>query len=143
MRNSDLLCVFLIFATSGFDQLDLGGKKEEQRQAVEKARLEAEEAARKIKEAQEKVAAEKKAAEEAAKKAELQRMAEAKAAADAVRVCCDALGKLGFEERSMEYMKATDACVAALNEDKTLADMQDSLKETLGDKPVPGECSKP
>lgn len=85
----------------------------------ERARVEAEELERK-----------KVAEQTAAQKAER-----------ALSLCCEALAKAGFEQRSMELMAATKSCEAALAEKKELTNLQAELREKLGGAPLPASCT--
>lgn len=59
---------------------------------------------------------------------------------EALRSCCQALAKTGFEERSMELMAATDVCEAAQKEQKTLEGIRDELMAPLGKRSLPAAC---
>lgn len=76
------------------------------------------------------------------KKAEEEAALSKKQAFDKMFACCEALGKEGFEQRSMIYMKGSDLCEAAQKEGKTLAEVRDAIKEALGSQALPLECTQ-
>lgn len=59
---------------------------------------------------------------------------------EALRSCCQALAKTGFEERSMELMAATDVCEAAQKEQKSLEGIREELMAPLGKRSLPAAC---
>lgn len=76
------------------------------------------------------------------KKAEEEAALSKKQALDKMFACCEALGKEGFEQRSMTYMKGSDLCEAAQKEGKTMAEARDAIKEALGSQALPPECTQ-
>ena len=114
-------------------------KAEASRKAAEEAANKAEKEAT---EAAEKEAKEKAEKEEAEKKAKEEAEAKAKEEAEALSNCCVALGKFGFEKRSVEAAKAGRACEAAVAEGKTFEEGLPVIKEALEDVELPSACSK-
>ena|SRR6187551_1426095 len=99
---------------------------------------------------QEKLESEKRAraiTEAAQAKARGQRDAEEKAALAKKQTveaqllsCCEALGKAGFENRNMGYMKGLDACEAAHQKGQRLSDAVDAIRDALKDESLPAAC---
>lgn len=91
-------------------------------------------------------AAQEAAATQAKKSAERARERQAalelKSASDKMFVCCEALAKRGFEERSMPHMKAFDLCEAAHKQGQEFSAVAADARAALGEAPLPPECAQ-
>jgi hypothetical protein len=112
-----------------------------QAQAEARARAEqAREAERLAQEATEAAAARRLADEKAARE---RAAAQAKHADNALGACCQALGRRGFEERSMPDMAAKQACLDLEQKQGSLAEAQSALTSALGERELPPACMTP
>ncbi len=87
-----------------------------------------------------KKAAEKVEAQKAAEEAEKKKVAQSDQ--EQLLSCCEALGKEGFEKRSMEYMKGFDLCDAASKEGKAIAEVIGDIRAVIGKNQLPSRCSE-
>lgn len=108
-----------------------------ERARVEKAR----EAERLAHEAAEAAAAARRLADE--KAASERAAADAKQAENALGACCQALGRRGFEERSMPDMAAKQACLELEQKQASLVEARSALTAALGERKLPPACLTP
>lgn len=132
----------LVGCALGFVLLCSSCKKSSPSNQEQRAQLQKEEAALAEQTARAKAEEQERATELERKKAEEEAALSKKQALDKMFACCEALGKEGFEQRSMSYMKGSDLCEAAQKEGKTLAEVHDAIKEALGSQVLPLECTQ-
>lgn len=109
---------------------------------AERARIEkAREAERLAHEATEAATAARRLADE--KAAREREAAQAKQAENALGACCQALGRRGFEERSMPDMAAKRACLDLEQKQVSLGEARSALTSALGERKLPPACMTP
>jgi hypothetical protein len=85
-------------------------------------------------------------AEEAAKEAqdaERRQKELALAAAERHQACCQSLARRGFEERSEADMAAKKLCLEAIEQERSLSDVESAIRAALGDRLLPTSCAGP
>jgi hypothetical protein len=66
--------------------------------------------------------------------------AQAAVEANPLTPCCRALSKMGFMQRSPDFIAASEACGAAMAAKKSKAEAKPAIKKALGKEGLPSEC---